>query len=188
MISRMIALLIGTLALASLRGQFDTLPDRMALWPVEQKLWDMAGYFAILTNLGVAGLMFAVARGWRMPASIAAQMLVSVAIMGVAYQLTRTGNWEPEGLVWWADQGLHTWVPLAAGLWWWGFADKGDGWPEFSGSATWPAIYCGYVLVRWFLIGLPYERHLDGDLLWVVQFGIGLAGYVSAFPIYWLGG
>ena len=58
MMSRLVALLIGTLALAALRGQFDGLPYA----PVADRLWLMAGYFAVLTNLGLAGLMFAVAR------------------------------------------------------------------------------------------------------------------------------
>lgn len=183
MLSRMIALMIGTLALASLRGGYDALPDQMALWPVEQKLWAMAGYFANLTNLGVAGLMFAVARGWRMPASVAARMMVSVVIIGAVFHLSPPGDWQPDRLAWWADQGLHSGVPVATLLWWWRFADKGTGWPEFSGWASWPAIYCGYAVVRVFLTGfLPYTFR-TGDLLDVVQVVGSLFTYLWAFVV-----
>ena len=105
MISRLVALLIGTLALAALRGQFDGLPYA----PVADRLWLMAGYFAVLTNLGVAGLMFAVARGWRMTGTIAAAMLVAVAIVAVVYGLGLWGNKVPA--LGWADLALHLGVP-----------------------------------------------------------------------------
>ena len=67
MVSRFLALLIGTLALAALRGQFDALPYA----PLADRLWAMAGYYTVLTTLGVAGMMFAVAKGWRMSGAVA---------------------------------------------------------------------------------------------------------------------
>jgi hypothetical protein len=126
-----------------LRGQFDTLPEPMGSWPVEQKLWFMAGFFTIWTNLGVAGLMFAVARGWRMPGTVAAGMVVSVAMLGIVYHLLLAGLWQPQGWAWWADQGLHTGVPVAVCLWWFAFAEKAVGWRDLPAWLLWPALYCG---------------------------------------------
>ena len=145
MMSRLVALLIGTLALAALRGQFDGLPYA----PVADRLWLMAGYFAVLTNLGVAGLMFAVARGWRMTGTIAAAMLVAVAIVAVVYGL---GLWGNKVLaLGWADLALHLGVPLALCLWWWWFADKTLGTRDLPRLIAWPAIYGVYILVRGYL-------------------------------------
>lgn len=181
MMSRLVALLIGTVALASLRGQFDTLPDPMAVWPVEQKLWHLAGYFTILTNLGVAGLMFAVARGWRMPASVAAGMVVSIVMVGVVYHLLLARLWSPEGLAWWANQGLHTGVPVAICLWWGLFAEKGIRWRDLPVWLVWPALYCGYALVRGYVTGVWPYPFLDGDSLGVARLAANILGLLLGF-------
>ena len=83
MMSRFVALLIGTLSLAALRGQFDALPYA----PLADRLWAMAGFYTVLTTLGVAGMMFAVAKGWRMSGANAAAMLGAVGLLAGAYGL-----------------------------------------------------------------------------------------------------
>ena len=181
MMSRMFALLIGTLALASLRGEFDTLPDPMAFWPVQDKLWFMAGYFTILTNLGVAGLMFAVARGWRMPARVAAGMVVAVVMVGLVYHLLLARLWAPEGLVWWANQGLHTGVPVAVSLWWWGFAGKEIGGRDVPGMLVWPGVYDVYAVGRGYVSHVWPYPFLDGDALGVVRLALNIGGLSVAF-------
>ena len=143
--SRLVALLIGTVALAALRGQFDGLPYA----PVADRLWLMAGYFAVLTNLGVAGMMFAVAKGWRMSGANAAAMLGAVGLLAGAYGL---GLWSKGVPVFgWADLALHLGVPLAVSLWWWQFADKTVGTCDIPRLIAWPAIYGVYALVRGYL-------------------------------------
>lgn len=174
MISRLVALLIGAFALAALRGQFDGLPYA----PVADRLWLMAGYFAVLTNLGVAGLMFAVARGWRMTGTIAAAMLVAVAIVAASYPFPFWSMSGPDPASWWADKALHLGVPLLVGLWWLAFADKR------VNSATliaWPAGYCVYALVRGYFAGPEHAAAAGGDFLWIVEFVSGLLGYLLAF-------
>ena len=142
MMSRFVALLIGTLALAALRGQFDALPYA----PLADRLWLMAGYYTVLTTLGAAGLMFAVAKGWRMSGAVAAAMLVAV---GLVASLNAVRLWSsvtmPAG---WADYALHLGVPLGVGLWWWRFADKTVQRRDWPRLITWPAIYCLYALLR----------------------------------------
>lgn len=145
MMSRLVALLIGTLALAALRGQFDGLPYA----PVADRLWLMAGYFAVLTNLGVAGLMFAVAKGWQMSGATAAAILAAVVLVAVIYGLGLWGNKVPA--LGWADLALHLGVPLAVCLWWSWFADKTLGTRDLPRLIAWPAIYGVYILVRGYL-------------------------------------
>lgn len=179
MMSRLIALLIGTLALAALRGQFDALPYA----PLGDKLWRMAGYFAVLTNLGVAGLMFAVARGWQMKGISAAAMLTAVAIVAVAYPFAFWNISGPAPASWWADKALHLGVPLAVGLWWLGFADKRVNSAALPHLIAWPALYCAYALVRGYLAGPENALASGGDFLWGVEFVSGLAGDLLAFVL-----
>ena len=142
MMSRFVALLIGTLALAALRGQFDALPYA----PMVGRLWAMAGEYGVLTNLGVAGLMFAVAKGWRMSGANAAAMLVAV---GFVAGLKAVRLWGSAAMAaGWADYALHLGVPLGVGLWWWRFADKTVQRRDWPRLITWPAIYCLYALLR----------------------------------------
>lgn len=187
MLSRMFAIVIGTLALASLRGTFDALPDPMAYGPLAQKLWFMAGFFSILTNLGVAGLMFAVARGWRMRARWAAGMLAAVVIVAVVHLAQGSGPWAPETAGWWADQGLHIGVPLAVGLWWLAYADKTVSGRDLPALLAWPALYCAYALIRWNLTGVWPDEPITGDLLDVVRFFADLSTYLWAFVAGGLG-
>lgn len=185
MLARFLALLIGTLALASVRGQFDAMGDA----PVAEKLWLMAAYFAVLTNLGVAGLMFAVARGWRMPGGVAAAVLVAVSIVAVAYALPGINGVPNLGAASaWAERGLHIGVPVAVFLWWLGFADKATAWSDLPRLMLWPAIYSGYVLVRRYLFGFEVDLWPEGDLLRMVEFVSGLAGYLLAFVVVGFGG
>jgi hypothetical protein len=142
MMSRVLALLIGTLALAALRGQFDALPYA----PLVDRLWLMAGYYTVLTTLGVAGMMFAVAKGWRMSGAVAAAMLVAVGLVAVAYAMRLWGS--TAMAAGWADYALHLGVPLAVGLWWWRFADKTVKGRDLPQLIAWPAIYALYALLR----------------------------------------
>jgi hypothetical protein len=142
MMSRVLALLIGTLSLAALRGQFDALPYAS----LADRLWLMAGYYAFLTNIGVAGMMFAVAKGWRMSGAVAAAMLVAVGLVAVVYAVRL---WSSAAMAsGWADYALHLGVPLGVGLWWWRFADKTVQRRDWPRLITWPAIYCLHALLR----------------------------------------
>jgi hypothetical protein len=145
MMSRLVALLIGAFALAALRGQFDGLPYA----PLADRLWVMAGYFAVLTNLGVAGMMFGVAKGWRMSGANGAAMLGAVGLVAASYVLGLWSTGAP--VLGWADTALHLGVPLAVGLWWWWFADKTVGPRDIPRLIAWPAIYGVYALVRGYL-------------------------------------
>ena len=177
MLSRFVALLIGTLALASLRGHFDA----MAGGPVGDKLWAMAGYFTFLTNLGLAALMFAVARGWRMPGGVGLALLVSIVMVGAVYHLLLAGLSHPVGLAWWATQGLHTAGPVVVCLWWLGFADKGVRWRDLGLALVWPGVYGAYVLVRGYLTGFWPYPFLNGDELGMGRLGVNILGMMLAF-------
>lgn len=193
MMARIVALLTGTVALAALRGQFDALPDPISHAPIGQKLWFLAGYFTILTNLGVAGLMFGFARGGQLGAAVEAAMAVSIVMTGIIYHLLLARLWSPQGAAWWADQGLHTAVPLGVSFWWLAFADKGVWWRDLPKALVWPAIYCGYALVRGYLTGFWAYPFLNGDTSSVARIGLNIAALLLAFAtlaagLIWLAG
>ena len=76
----------------------------------------MAGYFTILTNALVAAHMLLVALHWRISAARAAGLLLSIVMVGLVYHTLLARLWQPDGLLAWADLGLHTGVPLAYAL------------------------------------------------------------------------
>jgi hypothetical protein len=171
-LARGLALLIGTLALASLRGQFDVLPDQ----DLVGKLWLIAVYFTVLTNLLVAAAMFAVARGWKMGGAAAAALVLSMALVALIYHLILARLWHPEGAAWWADQGLHTAVPVAVILWWGAFAPKDVRLRDLPKWMIWPAIYCAYSLGRGYATGFWAYPFLNGDVLGVPMLALNIAG------------
>ncbi|MGV8988222.1 MAG: Pr6Pr family membrane protein [Cypionkella sp.] len=175
MLSRFTALLIATLALASLRGQFDAMEPA----PVADKLWVMAGYFTILTNLLVAAMMFAVARRWKMSGVVAAGMVVSVALVGLVYHLVLARLWNPEGAAWWADQGLHTAVPLAVMGWWVAFAPKDIAGRDLPKWLIWPVIYCVYALGRGYATGFWPYPFLNADALGLGVLALNIVGLLA---------
>ena len=171
--------MIGTLALASLRGQFDVMPFA----PVVDKLWTLAGYFTILTNLLVAAAMFAVARGWKISGAVAAGLVMSIALVGLVYHLLLARLWNPQGAAWWADQGLHTAVPLAVILWWAAFAPKDVGFGDLPKWLIWPAVYCAYALGRGYATGFWAYPFLNGDVLGVPMLALNVAGLLGVFAV-----
>lgn len=178
------ALAIGFLALWALRTQFDTLEAGL---PAGQKLWLMAGFFTILTNLGAAGMMLAVAKGWKISGSQAAGLVLSITVVGLVYHLILADLWAPEGLAWWADQGLHTGVPLAVLVWWLTFADMRISPRDVPKWLVWPLAYAGYALIRGAVTGFWPYPFLDADALGVAKLALNIAVLVAVFGVLGLG-
>ncbi|MGR3270098.1 hypothetical protein DU478_10665 [Thalassococcus profundi] len=158
--------------------------DRRPHWTLWQELWRTGRYFTILTNALTAATMTAVAAGWRVPAGWAAGLTLWMGIVALVYHgiLSR----DLSGLRWWTDQGMHTAVPAAVGLWWWACAPK-DGLRRLHAVwwLGWPALYLAYALVRGEIDGRhPYffidPPRIGWDMvaLWIL--GLGL--------VFWLFG
>lgn len=78
-------------------------------------------YFTILSNLAVVAACAAAALGGRSwlaaPRALGAVALY-IAVTGLVYVLVLRHLWQPRGLQWWADTGLHYATPLAYLAWW----------------------------------------------------------------------
>lgn len=147
-------------------------------------LWRMAGYFTVLTNLLVALHFSAVAGGWRVPGRRVAGMVLWIGLVGAVYHAVLARLWAPQGLAWWADQGLHTVVPVLAGLWWLAFCPR---WQpraaDVAGWVLWPMVYAGYAVVRGTLTGFWPYPFLDPGLHGALGVALNIAGLALAFAL-----
>lgn len=75
-------------------------------------------YFTILSNLAVCAGCVWLTRGRALPATAAAALALCIGVTGLIYVIALQGLWQPSGLQWWADIGLHYAVPLLYLLGW----------------------------------------------------------------------
>ncbi|MEO8243940.1 MAG: Pr6Pr family membrane protein [bacterium] len=183
MVSRLLAFGVLLLVLASLRAQFNALLPPVADQDLATKLWFMAGYFTILTNVLIGLAMIAVVRKWQMSAAQAAGLLVSIVMVAIVYHLVLARLWSPTGLAWWADQGLHTAVPLATLLWWSVAAPKDVDLRDLPYWLIWPAAYGIYALIRGYATGFWAYGFLNGDTLGPWALSVNIAGFLLGFAV-----
>lgn len=157
----MFAFALALIGLASLRAQYDVL----LINGLGARLWQLAGFFTVLTNVLVTVHLLVVAKGWAMPAGRAAGLLLSILVVGLIYHLLLAGLWDPQGLAWWADQGLHTAMPLGYLAWWLAFAPKNVGRRDLPMWLVWPLLYAIYALIRGSVTGFWPYPFLDAGVL-----------------------
>ena len=191
-LSRRFALLVLVCAVASLGTQFVVSQAQMGVPPLAV-LWRMAGYFTVLTNLAVAITMLALVARVEVGPQLAAALLLAILMVGIVYHLVLARLWAPQGLAWWADQGLHSLVPLLTLFWWLRFAPKKPGLTTVPLLLIWPSIYVLYALLRGSLSGFWPYPFIDADRLgyrqvWVNIFGLEVAAAGLGAAILLLGG
>ena len=187
MTARTSALLIGGLGLAALIAQYIALAPPLDTASVAGKLWAMAGYFTILTNLGVTLVMLAVAAGWRLTASRAAGLLVALTMVGLVFHTLLAQLISPQGLAWWANQGLHSAMPIALALWWLAFAPKSVALRDLPFWLIWPGLYGAYALIRGAATGFWPYPFLNADTLGWPAVTLNIAALLAAFAVLSLG-
>ncbi len=158
-------------------------------------LWHLAGFFTVLTNLLVAVHFMAIAAGWRVPGARVAGLVLWIGLVGIVYHLLLARLWSPEGLAWWADQGLHTLVPVLVALWWLAFVPFwSPNWRVILSWQVWPLAYVAYAILRGALTGFWPYPFLDPGLngAWGVaanilglQVSFVLSGTALAFFDHW---
>jgi hypothetical protein len=136
-------------------------------------------FFTVLSNTLVAVALSCALSGrdsaghrfFRHPA-VCAGIVVSIALVGIAYNVLLRHLWQPQGWQRVADELLHDVMPLLFTLYWWLFVPKGM--LRLKHVALWmlyPIVYFGYVLLRGDVIGDYMYPFID----------IGTIGYASAF-------
>ena len=154
-------------------------------------VWRMASYFTVLTNFAVVLIMASAAYFGKIRSRRAGFITVVMAVVSLGYHTLLAGIWQPAGLAWWADQGLHTAVPVLTTLWWGVYAPKaGLKWPHAFSWLIWPIIYADYALVRGLASGFYPYPFVDVATLGISQVVLNiaaLAGVVLAIGFLLIG-
>lgn len=186
---KLFSFLICLTAIASLVAQYLVSSEQMGHPGSGTVFWRMAGFFTVLTNTIVAAsFLGSVITGRGISPALGGGLTLWICAVGIVYHLILAGLWNPEGLAWWADQGLHTAVPILVFSWWITVADKSNLARHHAFLwLIWPAVYCAYALTRGAASGFYPYPFLDVPSLGIGSVSVNIVGLFAAFLIGGLG-
>jgi hypothetical protein len=119
-------------------------------------VWLFLAFYTILTNLLVAAALTSAARGpkggitrFLLRPGVQTALAMSIAIVGLIYNLMLRQLWHPEGWQLVADVIVHDIMPPLYLLYWWLAVPKRDlRWSHVLVWQSYPAAYFAYVLLR----------------------------------------
>ncbi|WP_420232015.1 Pr6Pr family membrane protein [Pseudomonas sp. ABY48] len=146
-------------------------------------------FFTVLTNtLVVVVLTWELTprqsparHGFLLP-SVRSGVAVSIALVGLAYNLLLRHLWQPEGWQFVADELLHDVMPLLYIAYWWLYVPKGG--LRLGHIALWmiyPLVYFAYVLLRGDLLAAYPYPFIDVANLGYPQVFINAGGILAGF-------
>lgn len=184
-VARRMAVLIATVAIAALVAQGIVSSRLMSMPGALQVIWAMVGYFTVLVNLVVAATFARIAWAGRSGTAVwHGAVLLWIATVGLIYHTLLAGIWAPQGLAWWADQGLHTATPALVVIWWLAFAPKAP--LDLRHPWLWsvlPLVYCGYALLRGQISGVYAYPFIDMATIGPQRTGLNVAGLTLGFVL-----
>ena len=153
--------------------------------------WLFLGFYTILTNLLVAGVLTAAAlraRGavgrFLQRPGVQTAAAMSIVIVGLIYNLMLRQLWSPTGLLLVADAIVHDAMPLLYLLYWWLAVPKaGLRWSQVLIWQSYPAGYFAYVLIRGAVSGWYPYPFVDVGALGYVQVLIDAVAVLVAFVV-----
>jgi hypothetical protein len=81
-------------------------------------------------------------------ATVAAAIALCIGVTACIYVLALQGLWQPTGLQWWVDAGLHYAVPALYLLgWWWLLPHGALRWRALGGVLLVPLVYLGWAML-----------------------------------------
>lgn len=176
------AAIVATIAAIALIAQWNVSSGLMPGAEPSAVLWRMAGYFTVLGNLAALFIMLRVTVIGRIRPRRAAMITVVMAVIGLGYHVLLASLYTYEGLAWWADQGLHTAVPVLTVLWWVTYAPKtGLKWYDAVRWLIWPILYTDYALVRGLASGFYPYPFLDISVLGIAQVMLHVVALAAVF-------
>lgn len=179
---RVSAALIALLAATSVGAQLVTnLLDGRAFAEV---VWAMLRYFTIQTNVLVAISWGLVAAGRLHSERWLLAMSAAIAGVGIVFHALLSHLVHNQGVGWWANQGVHSAVPVFCVVWFIASARNRDlRWRDTLWVMPWPMLYCLYALSRGAVTGeYPYP-FFDLNKISLAQLLLNIAG-LSLF--FWL--
>lgn len=145
---------LGLIGWASVIGQYFLMLDN-SVAPIPETTIRFFSYFTILTNGIVAlyftGLLLPVDRRPRLlnAPGTATAITVYITVVGLIYQVVLRPLWHPEGWQWWVNESLHSLIPVAVIVFWFGYGRQ----PllPYSKIIPWllyPLLYLIFILIR----------------------------------------
>ncbi|WP_150631239.1 Pr6Pr family membrane protein [Pseudomonas fluorescens] len=148
-------------------------------------------YFTVLSNTLVATVLTcaltsreSAARRWFLQPWVSSGIAVSIAVVGLAYNVLLRHLWHPEGWQWLADELMHDVMPLLFLAWWWLCVPKGT--LRLRHIALWviyPLVYFAYALLRGHLLATYPYPFIDVDTLGYPQVFVNAGGLFAGFVL-----
>lgn len=148
-------------------------------------------YFTILTNVLVALALTAPALfpdsrlgRWTATEGVRAALAMYIAVVGIVYHTLLDAVWDPQGLLIYINQILHTVIPIAFVLDWLLFVPKGRlRWMDPLKWLVYPLLYGVFTVIHGQIIGwYPYWFIDIGALGWGPAF-VNFVGLLGLFLI-----
>jgi len=154
-------------------------------------LWLFLGFYTILSNLLVAGVLTTAAVGSRSALGrffsrpgVQTAAAMSIVIVSAIYNLMLRGLWNPSGWLLVADVIVHDAMPLLYLAHWWLAVPKGGlRWSQALLWQSYPAGYFFYVLLRGAASGWYPYPFLDVHALGYGQVLLNAIGVLVAFVL-----
>lgn len=156
-------------------------------------VWIYFGFYTILTNILVALVFGAGARGtggnfvrfFQQP-GVATTAAMSIVVVGAIYNVLLRQLWNPQGWQLFADVTVHDVMPIAFLLYWWFAVPKATlHWRQIPAWQAYPVAYFVYALARgaldgWYpypFLDVAHEGYLQvvGNALLVLLFFMAVA-------------
>ncbi|MDI3271138.1 Pr6Pr family membrane protein [Pseudomonas sp. MDT1-16] len=148
-------------------------------------------YFTVLTNTLVATVLTceltsreSAARRWFLQSWVSSGIAVSIAVVGLAYNVLLRHLWHPQGWQWLADELMHDVMPLLFLAYWWFCVPKGT--LRLRHIAVWviyPLVYFAYSLLRGHELAVYPYPFIDVGTLGYPQVFVNAGGVLVGFIV-----
>ena len=152
-------------------------------------LVSFVSYFTVLSNTLVATVLTceltsreSAARRWFLQPWVSSGIAVSIAVVGLGYNVMLRHLWHPQGWQWLADELMHDVMPLLFLAYWWCCVPKGT--LRLRHIAVWviyPVMYFAYSLWRGHLLAVYPYPFIDVEKLGYPQVFVNAGGLLMGF-------
>ena len=144
------------------------------------------GYFTILSNLAVCVGCGWVVLGRVLKPAVAASLALCIGVTACVYVLALQGLWQPTGLQWWVDAGLHYVVPALFLLGWLLLLPHGElRWRALGGVLLVPLVYLGWAMLVAAMTGQAPYPFLELQRLGLAAFLLNVLRVAGVFVVGW---
>ncbi len=144
------------------------------------------GYFTILSNLAVCVGCLCLASGRALRATPAAVLALCIGVTSLVYAVALQGLWQPTGLQWWVDMGLHYAVPLLYLGGWLLLLPHGHlCWRALGRVLLVPVAYLGWAMAVAALLGQAPYPFLDWQRIGAAAFALNVLRVAGVFVLGW---